>query len=167
MANRLLRHIGQHRVSSTKCHHRHLTEEHRLLRIDVTSPKPAIETGNRRQPEHPADKRHKQSTMARRRGGGHAAVYGAAVVSLFMNILVSAVSLIRRQHIVGQKRHDRGADDHQRERSGEDKAGNKGASGNHHQEAFADYLLRQPPQRNGDNGKNSSLHPEKYRGHRH
>ena len=47
MPHRLLRHIGQHRVGTAKCHHRHLAEEHRLLRIDMPGPEPAIQHDNR------------------------------------------------------------------------------------------------------------------------
>ena len=83
MANSLLRHIGQHRIGTAKCHHRNLAEEQALLRIDMPCPKPAIKHEDRRQPQQGANDRNPQRTATRRRPApGHPAVDGANFVRL-------------------------------------------------------------------------------------
>ena len=162
--DRLLRHIGQHRIGTTEGDHGHLAEEHRDLGEDVVAAQAEIERRHRHQPEGQEHRRHgerpaqvrpgmRRSGLAQQRLGiGHV---GRA------HVAVAAARLERRPaELAAREADDAGADDDDGERHVVEEDGDEGRDRDRAHDVVAQGALADAQHRLDHDHQHGGLQPE-------
>ncbi len=163
MADRLLRHIGQHRIGTAKCDHRDLAEEHPLLNKDMAGTKPPVETHDRGQPQHGADDGRPQGAAVRRR---RTMTDNAAIDDALLTGSIGAITTTIDRHSPQQGGQRRPKDD-ERKRHPEHKTGEKSRRGDHDEASMPQNPAGKTPERRHHDGQDGRLDAKEDRGHRH